>query len=104
MTTSDWIALVGVLAPVLGAALAFVYRLMGERVGEVERQSKAIGEKLDTARADLAAFKLQVAKEYASVDYLQEVERRITDGFKELKADLKDGLASLARQLDEAKR
>jgi hypothetical protein len=101
MTVADWIALAAVIATVMVPTIGFVYGTLRNKIADSERATSAIGEKLDDARADLAAFKLQVAKEYASVDHLQDVERRILDGFKELKADLKAGLESLARQLAE---
>jgi hypothetical protein len=104
MTVADWIALAGVIVAVLVPVLGFVYGTLRNRVSEATRTAEAIGEKLDSTRADLAEFKLHVAREYASVDRLQEVEQRILDGFKELKADLKAGLEALARQLNEVRK
>lgn len=101
MTASDWISLAGVVVSILVPSLGFVYATLRNRLNEANNRITAIGEKLDDCRLDLAAFKLQVAKEYASVDHLQEVERRILDGFKELKADLKSGLEMLGKQLAE---
>jgi len=101
MTVADWIALAGVIAAVMVPVIGFVYGTLRNKISDVERANTAIGSKLDETREDHAAFKLTVAKEYASVDHLQDVERRILDGFKELKADLKSGIESLARQLAE---
>jgi len=101
MNASDWIALAGVAVSILGPVFGFVYATLRSRISEANARITAIGSKLDTVQLGLEAFKLQVAKEYASVDHLQEVERRILDGFKELKADLKSGLEMLGKQLAE---
>lgn len=100
MTISDWIALGALIVSIVAPSVGFVYGTLRNRISEVDRAARAIGDKFDTTREDLALFKLTVAKEYASVDHLQDVERRILDGFKELKKDLKEGLEALARQIN----
>jgi uncharacterized coiled-coil protein SlyX len=97
MTIADWIALAAGVAGIVAPLVGFVYGTLKARIADAERQCAKLSD-------DLAAYKLTVAKEYASVDHLQEVERRITDGFKELKADLKAGLDALARQLAEVRK
>lgn len=99
MTISDWIALGALIVSIVAPSVGFVYGTLNNKIVENEAAIKSIGLKLDEAKIDLAAFKLTVAKEYASVEHLESVETRILDGFKEFKKDLKEWLAELASQI-----
>ena len=50
----------------------------------VSRVKEELSQELKALRADFTDYKLQVAREYASVDHLKEVETRLVDAIEKL--------------------
>jgi len=84
---------VGIVSPIVG----WIVRIVAEQ----RREISALGQKIETVKSEgahsLAAYKLEVAQQYASQAYLQEVERRLL-----MRLDkIADSLESLARAFGE---
>jgi len=74
--------------PALTGLLYLVLRIRRES----EDRSRSIREQCDGSiaqvRADLAAYKLEVAKSYASIDYLKDVDRRLSRKLEQIEDKL----------------
>jgi hypothetical protein len=93
----DWQSFVAVVAiPALGFVgwLAWQARLKAE---EVETRLSA---KVSDAEARLSAFQIEVAKKYASVDYLKDVEGRLLQSLAKVEASVEKLDSKLDRLLD----
>ncbi|HEV7286779.1 MAG TPA: hypothetical protein VGN75_18155 [Kaistia sp.] len=64
-----------VLVPGIAGLLALVWRAIAKAERAQERAEQA---RAHSAR-DLAEYKLEVARSYVTIDYLRDVERRITE-------------------------
>jgi len=64
--------------PVMGALFLMLWRMRRELDQEIEGVRHGADTGLAMLRESLAAYKLDVAKQYASIAYLKDVERRLT--------------------------
>lgn len=74
--------------PVLGGLFVLFWRARTEadnRMDEIEHQVEVVGSQM---REALAAYKLEVAKTYATTGTLREVERRLTEHLVRIEAKL----------------
>jgi hypothetical protein len=71
-----WIGAVEI--PVVTALFVLIWRIRREVVDSLEALRRQVDEADQALAADLAAFKLEVAKHYASNETVREVERRLT--------------------------
>jgi hypothetical protein len=74
--------------PVLGGLFWLISRARLDAEAAVEQVRRAAEAGLADIREALAAYKLEVAKTYVSVDYLKDVERRLTDHLLRIDARL----------------
>lgn len=72
-----WISAVEI--PVLAGLFWMIWRVRRDAQIALEDVRHEFDTSLLFVRDSLAAFKLDVAKNYASISYLKEVERRLTD-------------------------
>lgn len=81
-------------------ALAGLYWLIWRTRRDAEKSSTAVRADMESGlahlRESLAAYKLEVAKSYASIAYLKEVEARLTDHLVRIENKL-DRTAGLSR-------
>jgi len=89
-----WITAVEI--PALGGLLWLLWRTRREMADAIidARHENESGHMY--LRESLAAYKLEVAKSYASIGYLKEVERRLTDHLVRIEDKL-DGVSGLTR-------
>ncbi len=71
-----WITAVEI--PALGGLLWLIWRNRSDSESGLSQNRQAINHTALEAREDLSKFKLDVAKNYVSIGYLQDVERRLT--------------------------
>jgi HAMP domain-containing protein len=71
-----WITVVEI--PFLAGLCVFIWRQRQEIFGKIDRLKQQIDQNDLADRAALAAFKLEVAKYYASVTEMKDLERRLT--------------------------
>jgi hypothetical protein len=71
-----WIGVVEL--PVITAIFVLIWRIRREVIDAVDGLRRQADEADQALAADLAAFKLEVAKQYASNETVREVERRLT--------------------------
>lgn len=74
--------------PALGGLFVLIWRARAEadsRLDEVDHKVEAAGSQM---REALAAYKLEVAKTYATTGTLREVERRLTEHLVRIEAKL----------------
>lgn len=64
--------------PVMGALLLMIWRLRRDVGLEIDGVRQNAESAIRAVQDDLAAYKLDVAKHYASIAYLKDVERRLT--------------------------
>lgn len=64
--------------PVLGGMFWFFWRSRRESENALSRHQRHIDQTVSLLRDNVAAYKLEVAKNYASIDCLKDVERRLT--------------------------
>lgn len=81
-----------VLVPGLGGLLWLVWRAMDK----AERAEKKAEQARASCARDLDAFKLEVAKEYASKEYIKEVEQRLLNYLERIDNKLDGRPATLA--------
>lgn len=75
--------------------LAGLFRLVQQGRARTEAVERATAERMGRLREDLAAYKLDVARTYASLSYLKEVETRLTDHLVRIEAKLDRAAPSL---------
>lgn len=68
--------------------LAGLFRLVQQGRARTEAVERTTAERLGGLREELAAYKLDVARTYASLAYLKEVETRLTDHLVRIEAKL----------------
>lgn len=71
-----WITAVEI--PVLTGLFWLIWRNRREHEADLQHHRQVTEKGLAQAREALAAYKLEVAKTYASISYLKDVERRLT--------------------------
>ncbi len=86
-----WGGPVGAL-PVLGGLFWLIWRVRQDADRALERVRHLSDSALADMREGLADYKLEVAKNYVSIAYLKDVERRLTDHLLRIDAKL-DGAA-----------
>lgn len=64
--------------PVLGALFWMIWRSRQDADSGIEDNRRAFEIGLAQSREALAAYKLEVAKSYASISYIKDVEKRLT--------------------------
>jgi len=72
-----WITAVEI--PALAGLYWLIWRNRRDADGAIDRAKEACETGLSRLRDNLAAYKLEVAKSYASIAYLREVEKRLTE-------------------------
>lgn len=89
MESVNWAAL-GVLAMVL---VAVARGLLG-RIAALAEQIRKLAEKVDAVQLhgtqELAAYKLEATRQYASIGYLRDVERRLLAVLEEIKDEIRE--------------
>jgi hypothetical protein len=81
---------------VLGVALPGVVTALGWLLRMILSTRRDIDTALRHVRADLAEFKIEVAKDYASAQHLREVEQRLRDYMNQRFDDLRDDVRAIA--------
>lgn len=76
MDLMGWITAVEL--PVLGGLFWMIWRSRAEADAEIEANRRTFEVGLAQNREALAAYKLEVAKGYASIGYIKDVEKRLT--------------------------
>ncbi|MGC2855988.1 hypothetical protein ACM64Y_10980 [Novispirillum sp. DQ9] len=76
MDLMGWITAVEL--PVLGGLFWMIWRARAEADAEIEANRRTFELGLAQQREALAAYKLEVAKGYASIGYIKDVEKRLT--------------------------
>ena len=71
-----WISAVEL--PVFGGLFWMTHRFRREASGTIDTLELRVERQVERFRDGLAAFKLEVAKGYASIAYLKDVEKRLT--------------------------
>lgn len=71
-----WLAMVEL--PVLGGVFWFVWRARRDSEIALADHRRLMDANVGRLRENFAAYKLDVAKNYASISYLKDVERRLT--------------------------
>lgn len=79
-----------VLTAIIGAAGSLFLYLLNRAVGRLDADVLAARAEATRAREDLAAYKLEVAKSYASTGYLKDVEARLMAHLVRIEAKLDD--------------
>lgn len=86
LDTVWWITAVEV--PVLTGLFWLIWRNRRDQDEELQRHRQTIDKALAQAREALAAYKLEVAKTYASISALKDVERRLTEHLLRIESKL----------------
>lgn len=81
-----WITVVEI--PALTGLFWLVWRNRREQEDDLQRHRQVTEKALAQAREALSAYKLEVAKTYASISYLKDVERRLTGHLLRIEAKL----------------
>jgi len=81
-----WITVVEI--PALTGLLWLVWRNRREQDEDLRHLQQVTEKALSQAREALSAYKLEVAKTYASIAYLKDVERRLTEHLLRIEAKL----------------
>lgn len=81
-----WITVVEI--PALSGLLWMIWRTRRDQEEEMRRHKEATDKAVVQAREALSAYKLEVAKTYASISYLKEVEQRLTEHLLRIEAKL----------------
>lgn len=91
MDLMGWITAVEL--PALGGLFWMIWRSRAEADDGIEGNRRALDLGLAQNREALAAYKLEVAKSYASIGYIKDVEKRLTVHLEriEYKLDAKAG-------------
>ena len=92
-----WVTVVDL--PALSGLLLLIWRTRGETKGEVDRLHHTLDLRCDQLRDALHAFKLEVAKTYASQKDLRALEARLVDHLLRIEAKL-DQTALKAAELN----
>lgn len=101
MTSFEWATLVLGIVTGLGIpAGVFVYNTLRKSIDSLWAKHDTMLRAREIAAADLAEFKLKVSEEYMTLKLLESFEARVTAGFKDLKDDLKTGLAALTAAMN----
>lgn len=74
--------------PVLGGLFLLIWRIRGEADMRLDGLDDKLAAGLAQVREALAAYKLEVAKTYATTGYLKDVERRLTEHLVRIEAKL----------------
>jgi len=74
--------------PALGAMAMLLWRLRHEAEARLDEIEHCLDVGLGQAREALAAYKLEVAKSYATTGYLKDVEHRLTEHLIRIEAKL----------------
>ncbi|MGE5503265.1 MAG: hypothetical protein ACM31L_02470 [Actinomycetota bacterium] len=74
--------------PSLGALFWLIWRTRSEADTRLDAIDRQISAGLGQSREQLAAYKLEVAKSYATTGYLKDVERRLTEHLVRIEAKL----------------
>lgn len=82
--------------PVLGAMAMTVWRVRHEADHRIDELEHRLDVGMGQAREALAAYKLEVAKSYATTGYLKDVEQRLTEHLVRIEGKL-DGVQSATR-------
>lgn len=82
----NWISAVEL--PVLGGMFWFLWRSRRESDEALAAQQHHTDQTVSQLRDNVAAYKLEVAKNYASIDCLKDVERRLTRHLQRIEAKL----------------
>ncbi|CAA7613095.1 conserved hypothetical protein [Candidatus Terasakiella magnetica] len=89
-----WISAVEL--PVLGGMALTIWRSRAEFDTRLDSLEHRLDIGLGQSRETLAAYKLEVAKSYATTGYLKDVETRLTEHLVRIEAKL-DGVQSAAK-------
>jgi hypothetical protein len=81
-----WISAVEL--PALAALFRMIWRNRSEADARLDAIDHEVTAGLGQAREQLAAYKLEVAKSYATTGYLKDVERRLTEHLVRIEAKL----------------
>ncbi len=84
-----WVTVVEL--PALAGLLLLIWRNRRDMGISLDDARHEFDTSLGFLRDSLAAFKLEVAKSYASISYLKEVERRLTDHLIRIEDKLGNG-------------
>jgi hypothetical protein len=82
--------------PVLGAMAMMIWRARQEADHRIDELEHRVDVGMGQSREALAAYKLEVAKSYATTGYLKDVEQRLTEHLVRIEAKL-DGVQASAR-------
>jgi hypothetical protein len=82
--------------PVLGAMAMMVWRVRHESDHRMDELEHRLDVGMGQARETLAAYKLEVAKSYATTGYLKDVEQRLTEHLVRIEGKL-DGVQTAQR-------
>ena len=74
--------------PVLGGLFWLIWRSRQEADGRLDDLAHRLEVGVGQVREALAAYKLEVAKSYATTGYLKDVERRLTEHLLRIEAKL----------------
>lgn len=74
--------------PVLGALFGMIWRARGEAQAEIDRLEDVLAKRTGQLNEALSAFKLEVAKTYASRADLKELETRLVGHLLRIEAKL----------------
>ncbi|WP_259783323.1 hypothetical protein [Aestuariispira ectoiniformans] len=84
-----WITVVEI--PSLAGLFWLVWRNRRDHDYDLAEAQKRLDAAIAQARESLAAYKLEVAKNYVSMPYMKDVERRLTDHLLRIEAKLGAG-------------
>ncbi len=74
--------------PALGGLFWLIWRSRAEADSRLDEMAHKLEVGMAQAREHLAAYKLEVAKSYATTGYLKDVERRLTEHLVRIEAKL----------------
>lgn len=86
LTANWWITAVEL--PALGSLFWIIWRTRSEADSRMDEFARQLEVGLAQTRESLAAYKLEVAKSYATTGYLKDVERRLTEHLVRIEAKL----------------
>ncbi len=89
-----WITVVEV--PALTGLFWLVWRNRRDQDQALDRQRRTMEHAIAQAREALGAYKLEVAKTYASLSHLKDVERRLTGHLLRIETKLENKLLNLS--------